>query len=124
VSFGQQSGPPATAKQVRYLQALLEQAGYASFRDARRPLGLTQRQGSGKFTRQEASALIDTLVDTGVDDDAPDRGRERSTGPGHAVEARSAAETLDADRVELLRGMPASLLADELVRRGWKVTEP
>ena len=56
------TGPAATPKQIAYLEALLEKAGYSSFRIARRPLGLTQRQGSGKFTRQEASALIDRLV--------------------------------------------------------------
>jgi hypothetical protein len=117
MSFGQQSGPPASAKQVQYLQALLEQAGYSSFRDARGALGLTQRQGSGKFTRQEASALIDILVGAGGDDDAE--------GPPAARRERvSATEQLAADRAILLRGMPADLLADELLRRGWSVTAP
>ena len=43
-------GPPATDKQLAYLLSLLRKEGYDGFRDARRPLGLTQRQGSGKFT--------------------------------------------------------------------------
>ena len=57
-----QSGPPASAKQVAYLQALLEKAGFATFREARHPFGLTQRQAGGKFSKQEASELIDRLV--------------------------------------------------------------
>ncbi len=104
------SGPPASAKQISYLQALLEKAGHGGFREARRPLGLTQRQASGKFTKQEASALIDRLVN------------------GEPVEDESDLPDLDAKasaaQAELLRGMPAQLLADELVRRGWSVTEP
>lgn len=102
------SGPAATPKQVAYLEALLEKAGYESFRAARRPLGLTQRQGSGKFTRQEASELIDRLVNG---DSVPEV-------PEPADDAASSAQA------ELLRGMPAQWLADELVRRGWSVSEP
>ena len=102
------SGPPATPRQVQYLKALLEKAGYASFREARRTYGLTQKQSSGKFTRQEASALIDRLANGEPAEPAepdPDTG---------AAEAQAL----------VLRGMPASLLADELVRRGWTVTAP
>ena len=102
------SGPAATPKQVAYLEALLEKAGYPSFRSARRPLGLTQRQGTGKFTRQEASALIDRLVNG---DTAPEVSEPADDSPGSA-------------QVELLRGMPAQWLADELIRRGWSVGEP
>jgi hypothetical protein len=68
--FGQQSGPPASAKQVDYLKALVQKAGHADFRDARGPLSLTQRQAAGKFTRQEASALIEQLL-AGPDADTP-----------------------------------------------------
>lgn len=102
------SGPPATPRQVQYLKALLEKAGYASFREARRTYGLTQKQSSGKFTRQEASALIDRLANGEPAEPAepdPDTG---------VAEAQAL----------VLRGMPASLLADELVRRGWTVTAP
>lgn len=105
-----QSGPPATQKQVAYLQSLLQKAGYDTFREARRPLGLTQRQGSGKFTRQEASELIDRLVNgesDGPTDGSPLEPDEPSSG-----------------QAMVLRGMPAQWLADELVRRGWSVTEP
>ena len=62
VSFGQQSGPPASAKQLSYLLSLVKKAGYEGFRDARHPLGLTQRQAGGKFTGKEASELIDRLL--------------------------------------------------------------
>ncbi len=64
------SGPPATPKQLAYLKVLLEKAGFDDYRAARRPLGLSQRQGNGKFTRQEASELIDRLVN-GENVDSP-----------------------------------------------------
>ena len=59
MSFGQPSGPPATAKQVQQLLALLNEAGHTDFRDARGPMGFNQRQAAGKFTRSEVEALID-----------------------------------------------------------------
>jgi len=61
MAFGQQSGPPATSKQVQDLLALLHEAGHRDFRDARGPMGFTQRQAAGKFTREEAAACIDRL---------------------------------------------------------------
>lgn len=87
---------------------LLEKAGYTSFREARLPLGLTQRQGSGKFTVPEASMLIDRLV---------------------KGEAPSVDEAVQDDKIlqaqaTLLRGIPAQLMADELSRRGWTVAPP
>jgi hypothetical protein len=56
--FGQQSGPPASAKRV---QELLRAAGHNDFRDARGPIGFTQRQAAGKFTHGEADVFIDQL---------------------------------------------------------------
>jgi hypothetical protein len=121
MSFGRQSGPPASAKQVSYLLSLVEKAGHSGFRDARGPLGLTQRQAGGKFTKAEASALIDRLVngDAGGDGDGGD-------GAGAAAEHAydSAAERLEAEQASILRGMPAGLLAAELERRGWTATSP
>jgi hypothetical protein len=117
MAFGQQSGPPATHKQVQYLEALVRKAGHDGFRDARGPLGLTQRQAGGKFTRDEASTLIDQLLQADPDHEAP-------IGAGPSLEQRSASDRLEAERIQLLGGMPASLLADELQRRGWSVTEP
>jgi hypothetical protein len=104
-----QSGPPASAKQVSYLQALLEKAGYAGFREARRTFGLTQRQAGGKFTKQEASELIDRLING----DLPEQDLE-------TVKLEAATET----QARILKGMPAQWLADELLSRGWSVKEP
>jgi hypothetical protein len=114
MSFGQ-TAPPATAKQVQYLLSLVQKAGHSSWRDARGPLGLTQRQASGKFSKIEASALIDRLLGESSGDD--DDGTAASTG-----EAISAADRLAAERAEILRGMPAGLLAAE--RRDWIATPP
>ena len=61
-----QSGPPASPKQVSYLEALLEKAGYASFREARRAYSLTQRQAGGKFTKQERPEVV-ALVERAAD---------------------------------------------------------
>ena len=128
MSFGQQSGPPASAKQVAYLLALVQKAGHSSFADARHPLDLTQRQAKGKFTTREASDLIDALVngaggdDTEADSPAP-------VGPvalsvGAQRRAAAAEERQAADRDRIVRGLPADVLADELTRRGWSVTAP
>ena len=61
MAFGQQSGPPATARQVNELLGLLNEAGHTDFRDARGPMGFTQRQAAGKFTRDEAEGFIEQL---------------------------------------------------------------
>lgn len=88
---------------------LLEKAGYPGFRDARRPLSLTQRQAGGKFTKQEASELIDRLVN----------GDQPAADP-ETVILSVATDT----QALLLKGMPAQWLADELLGRGWSVKEP
>ncbi|HEX2575471.1 MAG TPA: hypothetical protein VHK88_03920 [Aquihabitans sp.] len=121
MTFGKASGPPASAKQLKYLLSLIEQAGHTGFRDARGPLGLTQRQAGGKFTIGEASALIDQLVAADGDTEVFGRG----VGDGApSMEEVSAADRLDAERATVLRGMPAGLLAAELERRGWPVSLP
>jgi hypothetical protein len=109
MTFGQQSGPSASAKQVQELLTLLHDAGHTDFRDARGPMGFTQRQAAGKFTRDEAEAFIDQLQDTADDAGAIDAG---------APPVRlSAAE-------QAVRRVPNELLAAELQRRGWIVIEP
>lgn len=100
MAFGQSSGPPASRKQVDYLESLVAKAGFTSWKDARRPLGLTQRQAGGRFTSQEASALIDRLLAGDVEPPEPD------------------------ERSDLVRGLPADVLAAELERRGWTVNPP
>ena len=46
---------------MKELLALLNDAGHTDFRDARGPMGFTQRQAAGKFTRDEAAAFIARL---------------------------------------------------------------
>ena len=104
------SGPPASSKQIAYLASLLEKVGYSSFREARHPMGLNQRQAGGKFTVQEASELIDQLLNN------------ESASPDTAPDAAS--EKIRATQAITLRGIPADLLSDELIRRGWSVHAP
>ena len=121
MAFGQQSGPPATHKQIQYLESLIQKAGHDGFHDARYPLGLTQRQAGGEaHTRDEASALIDQLLAEDPDHDAP----IGAGGGTSAAPPLSAAERLEAERVRSLKDMPADLLAAELRRRGWTAAEP
>jgi len=110
MAFGQRPGPPATARQVRELLALLQEAGHDDFRDARGPMGFTQRQAAGRFTRAEADAFIERLEEAG------------SCEPATRPAATPAARPTPAERN--LRRVSAELLAAELQRRGWVVMEP
>lgn len=109
MAFGQQSGPPASAKDVKELLGLLQDLGHSDFRDARGPMGFTQRQAAGKFTRDEAAALIQRLHQGEADGSAP-AGRKPAAMVAPAEQA--------------LRRMPAEQLATELTRRGWTVIAP
>jgi hypothetical protein len=40
------------------------------------------------------------------------------------MEQASASDRIEAERIHALKGMPATLLADELERRGWAVIAP
>jgi hypothetical protein len=102
MAFGQQAGPPASSRQVQDLLTLLRDAGYSDFREARHPYDLTQRQAGGRFTREEAEALIDRLREPGPVEQSP-----------RDVVTQSA-----------LRVIPAEQLAAELERRGWIVIAP
>jgi hypothetical protein len=108
MAFGQQVGPPASANQVRELLALLNDAGHTDFRDARGPMGFTQRQAAGKFARHEASAFISQLQDAESDGSTP------VAVPGWRQSARE----------QMIGGVPSEQLAGELRRRGWTVIEP
>lgn len=94
--FGQQPGPPASARQMEQLLLLLGNAGYAGFREARGPMGFNQRQAGGRFTREEAAAFIEQLEDAG---------------PPAPTDLR-------------LQDVATEDLAGELQRRGWIVIEP
>jgi hypothetical protein len=107
MSFGQVSGPPATAKQVNELLSLLGEAGHRDFRDARGPMGFTQRQAGGKFSRDEADAFIQQLQDEADQNAAP-------------VAEPAVAIVID----EAVRKLPTEQLAAELQRRGWIVAAP
>ena len=120
MAFGQPSGPPASQKQLAFLKTLLAAAGHDDFRTARHEFGLTQRQASGKFSVQEASALIDRL-----------QGIEPTEAPLPFGRDSEVAERATAQRDDLrqtqegtLCGMPADLLASELERRNWVVIPP
>jgi hypothetical protein len=108
---------------------LLDQAGYGSFRDARGPLRLTQRQGSGKFTRAEAEALIEQLsTDSEAGEPAAPpaapAARTRRTTPAAQPRAVPSSGEPPSKGGTKLRDIPAEVLADELVRRGWAVIAP
>lgn len=106
---------------MKQLTELVVAAGHTDFRDARGPLGLTQRQAGGRFTRDEADDLIARLEDEAeVEDDGspvapPD--------PGLAASA-ARFDRREAQRRQALASMPAEALAAELQRRGWVVLEP
>jgi hypothetical protein len=145
MAFGQQGGPPATHRQLQDLLELVIEAGHADFRDARGPLGLTQRQASGKFTRDEADELIERLraeAEAGgpIEPEAaptppPSTKASRATSRPAAASAprpkpaaggavAAARARREAEAMRQLRELPDHLLAAELQRRGWAVMEP
>lgn len=112
MAFGQQSGPPATHKQLDELLGLLADAGYSDFKDARYPMDFTQRQAAGKFSREEAEEYIARLqqeAESGSD-----------AGSGEALPRVAKPSPAE----QALRKFPAEELAAELQRRGWIVAEP
>jgi hypothetical protein len=109
VAFGQQPGPPASPRQLQELTSLLAEAGHTGFRDARGPMGFTQRQAAGRFTREEATAFIDQLQDAELQ-------------PSAAAAAGSVVVPSAEDRA--MGRIPSHRLAAELRRRGWTVTKP
>ena len=143
MAFGQASGPAASNRQIQELADLLEARGFDSFKEARHPFGLTQRQAGGKFTVDEAVQLIDQLSEdadgdagaTAVAEDvtssgrSPVRARSATTGRAAAAPARDASSERVAARalrrqedavVELL----SEVMATELTNRGWCCIPP
>jgi hypothetical protein len=113
MAFGQQAGPPASRREVQELLTLLQDAGHTDFRDARGPMGFTQRQAAGKFTHDEAAAFIAQLQEA----ESPAEPSGEPAAPRPPNPTVSAAE-------QVLRRMPAEQLAAELQRRGWVVVQP
>jgi hypothetical protein len=111
MAFGQVSGPPAPAKQLAQLTDLLARQGYASFKEARHPLDLTQRQAAGKFTSAEATELIERLTAA-----VEVRGEESDEG--------SLSEREQDRQEELVVNLSAQVMATELVNRGWCCIAP
>jgi hypothetical protein len=125
MAFGQAAGPPASRRQVETLAELVRAAGHTDFRDARGPLGLNQRQAGGRFTRDEADALIARLEAEAESEPGTEASPDA---PGEATATRSArpapTNRRDAQLANSLHRVPAELLAAELQRRGWVVMEP
>jgi hypothetical protein len=140
MAFGQAAGPPASARQIEELAALLERAGFTSFREARHPFGLTQRQAAGKFAGPEAAELIERLT-------AAEVVQQKVPGPASPLTAdvpgpevdepssatrqrpRSAA-SLEAERLrgersaQVLGSLSDQVIVSELERRGWCCIPP
>ena len=107
MAFGQAAGPPANARRVAELAELLADRGYDSFREARHPFGLNQRQAAGRFTVAEADELLERLQG-----EVPDEG-------GDPAEQRRRQR-----EEELVVGLDAEVMATELVNRGWCCIPP
>jgi hypothetical protein len=122
MAFGQVSGPPASARRVAELAALLEARGFDSFREARHPFGLTQRQAGGKFTTVEVDELIERL-----EADATEEAGEQATPPAGTAatqaELRAAERRRRRDEEAAVR-LDADVMATELTNRGWCCIPP
>lgn len=123
MAFGQSAGPPAGQRQLDQLAELLQRAGYATFREARHPFGLNQRQAGGRFTGPEADELIERLeaaeaVRWGDEHAAPTPtlGAPREGIPQKVRRAQQ--------KVEVLSAFDDDLLVEELERRGWCCIPP
>jgi len=132
MAFGQAPGPPASARQIAELEELLRRAGFESFREARHPYGLSQRQAGGRFSVDEADELLERLQAAeevqfahGGSPDEPPSGPESSPPAARApAPVRRAAPARAAKPARTLRSLPDDVLADELVRRGWCCIPP
>jgi hypothetical protein len=96
MAFGQASGPPAAVQQLNRLAELLAERGFDSFKEARHPFGLTQRQAAGKFSSGEASELIERLEAESVVSAEPlpaTTSRASSKKPAVPVAAKAASRT-------------------------------
>jgi hypothetical protein len=137
MAFGQSSGPPANGKQLRELLELLEAAGHSDYRDARGPMGFSQRQAAGKFTSGEADEFIERLQ-TEIHGDGPPPGSRPppaarapkpaapKPAPPKPLPRKTAAKrpSTPPAATTSLGNVPVEELAAELQRRGWVVLEP
>jgi hypothetical protein len=119
MAFGQSTGPAAGHAQLKDLQALLARVGYDDFRSARGPYQLNQKQGAGKFTRDEADELIERLREELGDEpeDVPPPVAKPKPAPKPVAPA-------PAKKPATLRTLPDAVLVGELERRGFTVIPP
>ena len=127
MAFGQAAGPPASPRRVAELAEALERLGYESFREARHPIGLTQRQAAGKFTTAEVDELLERL-EAEASEEADGSPRPVPSTPAveprsAEAEARAQARRRAADE-ELVVRVDAEVLATELTNRGWCCIPP
>jgi hypothetical protein len=112
------------------LSTLLAEHGYSTFKEARHPLGLTQRQANGKFTVAEATDLIDRLTQSAsaagsVSAEDATSSLEGSALPLAQVRQIDHAAVKALRRTEeLIAAVSDEMLADELQRRGWCCIAP
>ena len=118
MAFGQSSGPPATHSQLRELTELLQAAGHSDFRDARGPMGFTQRQANGKFTRDEADEFIAALQEASEEAPTPPPPPPPAPAPVTPKAPRPGSPETQ------LSKFSDEQLAAELQRRNWVVMEP
>lgn len=119
MAFGQSSGPAASARQVKTLLELLNNAGHTDFRDARGPMGFTQRQAGGKFTISEAEEFIEQL-----EQEEFIRGDSAASAKDAPVRLSAAEKAAERALLKALGDCTSEQLAAELQRRGWAVIEP
>jgi hypothetical protein len=132
MAFGQPAGPPASARQIDELTQLLQRAGFDSFREARHPYGLNQRQAAGRFTVSEAEELLERLtaaetVHSTAESEVETAAPTARAAPAAAAPTRAAPpadERRDARRAQLLGSFSDAVLAGELERRGWCCIPP
>lgn len=128
MAFGQSAGPPASARQIDELAALLDRAGFTSFREARHPYGLTQRQAAGKFTVAEAAEMIERLTaaehvqQAAEADPAPEQPPREPRAPSTA--SLQAQRRRTERRARTLADLPDEVVVAELERRGWCCIPP
>ena len=125
MAFGQASGPPAPARDVARLAELVERAGFSSFKEARHPLGLTQRQAGGKFTRDEVDELVARLE--AELDGGGTAGPEPAPSPPRTTRSGTTSGGSATPRRQQQRSLAAvadEVLVAELELRGWSCIPP
>lgn len=127
MAFGQSAGPAASHRQVAELLELLQNAGHADFKDARGPMGFNQRQAAGRFTADEAAALIEQLLEAEhqAGQEEPAVPAEETAPPPEPAAAKDGmSDETRAEMERAVRSASTKSLVLEVRRRGWIVTKP